>query len=159
AKFFKGTAAEEQLKSALLAEPGDLLLFVADELPVVYDTLGALRNRLGKELDLIDESQFAFVWITDWPWFEYDEEEERYVPAHPTTTRPEEVDVEPFEAPPEKVYADAYDLSLNGYEIGAGSIRIHTREPQEKMFAALGFSTEEAVNQVGFLLDDLEYGF
>lgn len=159
AKFFKDEDVQAQIKEATNAEDGDLLLFVADKLPVVYDTLGALRNRLGKELDLIDESKFAYVWITNWPLFEYDDEAERYVAAHHPFTKPKASDIELLDTDPSKVYAEAYDLVLNGYEIGGGSLRIYTRELQEKMFKTLGFTQEEAETQFGFLLDALEHGF
>jgi len=158
-KFFK----EEPIKSDLLermgAETGDLLLFVADRPQVVYDALGALRLHLGKRLDLIDENQLAFVWVIDWPLLEYDEEEERYTAAHHPFTKPINEDIDKLEEHPEEVTANAYDIVLNGYEIGGGSIRIHQKELQEAMLRTLGFSYEEAHNQFGFLLDALEYGF
>lgn len=158
-KFF----SEEEMQSALMskmdAAPGDLLLFVADKDKVVYDALGALRSHLGKELDLIDQSQLAFAWIVEWPLLEYDEEEGRYNAAHHPFTMPVESDVELLKTSPEKAMADAYDIVLNGYEIGGGSIRIHDRAVQEDMLNALGFTKEEAQNQFGFLLDALEYGF
>lgn len=158
-KFF----SEEEMQSALMSQmdaaPGDLLLFVADKDKVVYDALGALRSHLGKELDLIDQSQLAFAWIVEWPLLEYDEEEGRYNAAHHPFTMPVESDVELLKTSPEKAMADAYDIVLNGYEIGGGSIRIHDRAVQEDMLNALGFTKEEAQNQFGFLLDALEYGF
>ncbi len=158
-KFF----SEEEMQSALMskmdAAPGDLLLFVADKDKVVYDALGALRSHLGKELDLIDQSQLAFAWIVEWPLLEYDEEEGRYNAAHHPFTMPVKSDVELLKTSPEKAMADAYDIVLNGYEIGGGSIRIHDRAVQEDMLNALGFTKEEAQNQFGFLLDALEYGF
>ena len=126
---------------------------------VVSDALGALRTKLGKELELIDKSVFAFLWIVDWPLLEYDEEAKRYTAAHHPFTMPREEDVALLETAPEKVQAQAYDIVLNGYELGGGSIRIHSREVQEKMFAALGFTKEEAYSQFGFLLEALEYGF
>ncbi|GAB2317803.1 aspartate--tRNA ligase [Alkalibacterium sp. s-m-22] len=158
-KFF----SEEEMQSALMskmdAAPGDLLLFVADKDKIVYDALGALRSHLGKELDLIDQSKLAFAWIVEWPLLEYDEEEGRYNAAHHPFTMPVESDVELLKTSPEKAMADAYDIILNGYEIGGGSIRIHDRAVQEDMLNALGFTKEEAQNQFGFLLDALEYGF
>ncbi|MER2002070.1 MAG: aspartate--tRNA ligase [Carnobacterium inhibens] len=157
AKFFKEDA--EALIEKMDAEAGDLLLFVADKKSVVHDSLGALRSKLGKELKLIDESVYAFMWIVDWPLLEYDEEAGRYSAAHHPFTMPKESDIELLETDPGKVYAQAYDIVLNGYELGGGSLRIHTRELQEKMFAALGFSKEEAEEQFGFLLEALEYGF
>lgn len=157
AKFFKENS--EELVSRLEAEAGDLLLFVADKKKVVSDSLGALRTKLGKELDLIDKSVFAFLWIVDWPLLEYDDEAKRYTAAHHPFTMPREEDVALLETAPEKVHAQAYDIVLNGYELGGGSIRIHSRKVQEKMFSALGFTKEEAYSQFGFLLEALEYGF
>lgn len=157
AKFFKENP--EELVNRLEAEAGDLLLFVADKKKVVSDSLGALRTKLGKELDLIDKSVFAFLWIVDWPLLEYDDEAKRYTAAHHPFTMPREEDVALLETAPEKVHAQAYDIVLNGYELGGGSIRIHSRKVQEKMFSALGFTKEEAYSQFGFLLEALEYGF
>lgn len=159
AKFFQTEAIQEEWMKVLDAEPGDLILFVADKKNVVYDALGALRTRLAKELKLFDPASFSFVWITDWPLFEYDEDAKRFVAAHHPFTRPKEADIPLLTTQPERVYAEAYDLVLNGYEIGGGSIRIHTRELQENMFKALGFTQEEAESQFGFLLDALEFGF
>ncbi|MBG9448542.1 aspartate--tRNA ligase [Cytobacillus firmus] len=162
---FKGPIAkfvtEEEQKSfysALAAEPGDLLLFVADKKNVVADALGALRLKLGKELELIDQSKFNFLWVTDWPLLEYDEEEGRYYAAHHPFTMPVREDLELLEKDPAGVRAQAYDLVLNGYELGGGSLRIFERDVQEKMFSVLGFSKEEAVEQFGFLLEAFEYG-
>ncbi|MFS0751341.1 aspartate--tRNA ligase [Oceanobacillus sp. 1P07AA] len=139
-------------------EPGDLLLFVADKTNVVYDSLGALRLHLGKELDLIDESKFHFLWVTDWPLLEYDEGLGRYFAAHHPFTSAVEEDIDKLETDPASVRANAYDLVLNGFELGGGSIRIHQKEQQDQMFHVLGFSEEEARSQFGFLLDALEYG-
>jgi aspartyl-tRNA synthetase len=158
-KFFSEKDLQSALMSKMDAAPGDLLLFVADKDKVVYDALGALRSHLGKELDLIDQSKLAFAWIVEWPLLEYDEEEGRYNAAHHPFTMPVESDVELLKTSPEKAMADAYDIVLNGYEIGGGSIRIHDRAVQEDMLNALGFTKEEAQNQFGFLLDALEYGF
>ncbi|MEK3934101.1 aspartate--tRNA ligase [Sporosarcina sp. FSL W7-1349] len=155
AKFFQGEEGEA-LRSAAEAEAGDLLLFVADKKSVVADALGALRLKFGKELGLIDESTFDFLWITDWPLFEYDEEDGRYYAAHHPFTRPSDVDE--LVNSPETVKAQAYDLVLNGYELGGGSLRIYERDVQEKMFNALGFSDEQAREQFGFLLDAFDYG-
>ncbi|WP_394580079.1 aspartate--tRNA ligase [Cytobacillus firmus] len=152
---------EEEQKSfysALAAEPGDLLLFVADKENVVADALGALRLKLGKELELIDQSKFNFLWVTDWPLLEYDEEEGRYYAAHHPFTMPAREDLDLLEKDPAGVRAQAYDLVLNGYELGGGSLRIFERDVQEKMFSVLGFSKEEAVEQFGFLLEAFEYG-
>jgi len=140
------------------AEEGDLLLFVADQTPVVYDSLGALRLKLGKELDLIDETVFNFLWVTDWPLLEYDADADRYVAAHHPFTLPAISDFDELSTNPGHVRANAYDLVLNGYELGGGSLRIYKREQQEKMFEVLGFSEEQAHEQFGFLLEALEYG-
>ena len=155
AKFFEGEEGEG-LKAAADAEVGDLLLFVADKKKVVADTLGALRTKLGKDHDLIDESKFNFLWVTEWPLFEYNEEAGRYQAAHHPFTMP--ADVEELVASPETVKAQAYDLVLNGYELGGGSLRIYKRDVQEKMFEALGFSKEQANEQFGFLLEAFDYG-
>lgn len=159
ARFFSDEGAQSALLDQMDAEAGDLLLFVADKDKVVYDSLGALRSHLGKALDLIDTSKLAFAWIVEWPLLEYDEEEGRYNAAHHPFTRPVEEDIPLLKTAPEKAMADAYDIVLNGYEIGGGSIRIHQRALQEDMFTALGFTKEEAQNQFDFLLDALDYGF
>jgi aspartyl-tRNA synthetase len=157
AKFF---AEEDQstLKKLLNANVGDLLLFVADKANVVADSLGALRLKLGKELNLIDQSLFNFLWITDWPLLEYDAEAGRYFAAHHPFTMPVRSDLELLNSDPSKVRAQAYDLVLNGYELGGGSLRIFERHVQEKMFEVLGFTKEEANAQFGFLLEAFEYG-
>ena len=140
------------------ASDGDLLLFGADKTSVVYDSLGALRLKLGKQLQLIDETQFNFLWVTDWPLLEYDEGLGRYFAAHHPFTSPVEEDYGKLETEPGNVRANAYDLVLNGYELGGGSIRNYQREMQDRMFKVLGFSEEEAQEQFGFLLEALEYG-
>jgi aspartyl-tRNA synthetase len=157
AKFL---SEEEQkaINAALEVETGDLLLFVADKKSVVADSLGALRLKLGKDLDLIDQSKFHFLWVTDWPLLEYDEEEGRYYAAHHPFTMPFREDIELLDKNPAEVRAQAYDLVLNGYELGGGSLRIFERTVQEKMFKALGFSEAEAREQFGFLLEAFEYG-
>lgn len=157
AKFFD---AEEQkaLRAVLEATAGDLLFFVADKPNVVADALGALRIKLGKELDLIDASKFNFLWVTDWPLLEFDEEDGRYYAAHHPFTMPAREDIELLESKPWEVKAQAYDLVLNGYELGGGSLRIFERDIQEKMFNVLGFTDEEAREQFGFLLEAFEYG-
>lgn len=155
AKFFDGEMGEA-LKAAGEGETGDLFLFGADKKSVVADALGALRLKLGKELGLIDESLYNFLWVTDWPLFEYDEEDGRYYAAHHPFTMP--ADVEGLKNNPETVKAQAYDLVLNGYELGGGSLRIYERDVQEAMFKALGFTEEQAREQFGFLLDAFEYG-
>jgi aspartyl-tRNA synthetase len=157
AKFFSAEDAQA-LKATLEASEGDLLLFVADKKSVVADALGALRLKLGKELGLIDNSLFHFLWVTDWPLFEYDEEEGRYYAAHHPFTMPFREDLEYLDSDPGKVRAQAYDLVLNGYELGGGSLRIFERPIQEKMFSVLGFSPEEAKEQFGFLMNAFEYG-
>ncbi|MBA9025687.1 aspartate--tRNA ligase [Peribacillus huizhouensis] len=157
AKFFT-EEDQAQLSSIVEAETGDLLLFVADKKSVVADALGSLRIKLGKDRGLIDNSQFNFLWVTDWPLLEYDEEAGRYFAAHHPFTMPFREDLEMLETDPASVRAQAYDLVLNGYELGGGSLRIFERNIQEKMFKALGFSEEEAKEQFGFLLDAFEYG-
>lgn len=157
AKFFGDK--QDAIIAATDAEVGDLLMFGADNYAVVSAALGAVRSKLGKELGLIDESKFNYLWITDWPQFEYSEEEGRYVSAHHPFTMPKAEDVELLATAPEKVYAEAYDIVLNGYELGGGSLRIHTRELQEQMFRTLGFSNEAMEEQFGFLLEALDYGF
>ncbi|MGX7596035.1 aspartate--tRNA ligase [Planococcus plakortidis] len=157
AKFFEGDMADS-LIAAADAETGDLLLFVADSKTVVADSLGALRMKLGKDLGLIDQSIFKFLWITDWPLLEYDDKDGRYYAAHHPFTMPFEEDLDKLSTEPQNVRAQAYDLVLNGYELGGGSARIYRRDIQEKMFEVLGFSKEEATEQFGFLLEAFEYG-
>lgn len=157
AKFFSEEDGNA-LVSTLEAAEGDLLLFVADKRNVVADSLGALRLKLGKELELIDQSKFNFLWITDWPLLEYGEEEGRYFAAHHPFTMPVREDIPFLDTDPSKVRAQAYDLVLNGYELGGGSLRIFERTIQEKMFKVLGFTPEEANEQFGFLLNAFEYG-
>ncbi|MEY8445949.1 aspartate--tRNA ligase [Enterococcus ratti] len=157
AKFMKNRTAE--IVEATNAKNGDLLLFGADTKEVVAATLGAVRTRLGKELGLVDETKFNFLWITKWPQFEYSAEENRYVSAHHPFTMPRVEDIDRLSTDPASVYAQAYDIVLNGYELGGGSIRIHTREVQEKVLETLGFSKEQMEEQFGFLLTALDYGF
>ncbi|WP_374019634.1 aspartate--tRNA ligase [Paenibacillus thiaminolyticus] len=140
------------------AEDGDLLLFSADTRKVVYDVLGNLRLYIGRRLNLIDESVFKFAWVVDFPLLDYDEDEKRYVAAHHPFTRPKDEDLHLFDSDPGQIRAQAYDLVLNGYEVGGGSLRIYKRDVQEKMFSALGFSKEEAQEKFGFLLNAFEYG-
>lgn len=151
--------ATEKIVAATNAEVGDLLMFGADSFDVVCSSLGAVRLKLGKELGLIDESKFNFLWVVDWPQFEYDKEEGRYVSAHHPFTLPRESDIPLLATDPSKVHAQAYDIVLNGYELGGGSLRIYQKEVQEQMFEALGFSRREMQEQFGFLLDALDYGF
>jgi aspartyl-tRNA synthetase len=157
AKFFSEEDAKA-LTSTLEASAGDLLLFVADKKKVVADALGALRQKLARDLDLIDPSLFNFLWVTDWPLLEYDEEDGRYYAAHHPFTMPFREDLEYLDSDPSKVRAQAYDIVLNGYELGGGSLRIFERDIQEKMFSVLGFTPEEAKEQFGFLLNAFEYG-
>ena len=157
ARFFED-ANVETLKQLTEAKPGDLVMFVADKPNVVAQSLGALRIKLAKELGLIDESKLNFLWVTDWPLLEYDEDAKRYVAAHHPFTSPKREDIEKLDTEPENVQANAYDIVLNGYELGGGSIRIHDGELQQKMFEVLGFTNEQAQEQFGFLLDAFKYG-
>lgn len=157
AKFF----SEEEMKAILEkmeAENGDVLFLVADKSKVVYDALGALRLKLGKELELIDEDEYKFLWVVDFPLLEWSEEEQRYKAQHHPFTAIKEEDVELLETAPEKVRTISYDMVLNGYEIGGGSIRIHQEEVQEKIFKLLGLSQEEAKEKFGFFLEAFKYG-
>lgn len=157
AKFLTDITAN--LTASLQLEDKDLVLFVADELEVANNTLGALRNRLAKEQGLIDESKFNFLWIVDWPMFEWSEEEGRYMSAHHPFTLPTEETAHHLDGDLAEVRAVAYDIVLNGYELGGGSLRINQKEMQERMFKALGFSAEDAHEQFGFLLEAMDYGF
>ena len=157
AKFL--TSIQGDLISALGLGDKDLVLFVADTLEVANATLGALRGRIAKELDLIDNDKFNFLWVVDWPMFEWSEEEGRYMSAHHPFTLPQADTAHELEGDLAKVRAIAYDIVLNGYELGGGSLRINQKELQERMFMALGFSTEEANDQFGFLLEAMDYGF
>ena len=157
AKFL--TDLTSQLTEALQLENNDLVLFVADTLEVANAALGALRVRLGKELDLIDADTFNYLWVVDWPMFEWSEEEGRYMSAHHPFTLPQKDSEQELEGDLSKVRAVAYDIVLNGYELGGGSLRINQKDLQERMFKALGFSAQEAVEQFGFLLEAMDYGF
>ena len=157
AKFL--TAIQGDLTAALGLEDKDLVLFVADTLDVANATLGALRGRIAKELDLIDNDKFNFLWVVDWPMFEWSEEEGRYMSAHHPFTLPQADTAHELEGELANVRAIAYDIVLNGYELGGGSLRINQKELQERMFKALGFSAEEANDQFGFLLEAMDYGF
>ena len=157
AKFL--TSIQEDLTRALSLEDKDLVLFVADTLEVANATLGALRGRIAKELGLIDNDKFNFLWVVDWPMFEWSEEEGRYMSAHHPFTLPQAETAHELEGDLAKVRAIAYDIVLNGYELGGGSLRINQKELQERMFKALGFSAEEANDQFGFLLEAMDYGF
>lgn len=140
------------------AEPGDGILIVADRNDIVYDALGNLRLEVARRFDLIDKSKLNFLWVTDFPLFEYSEEEDRYVAKHHPFTHPVDEDIDKLETEPENVRAKAYDIILNGNEIGGGSLRIYNSDLQEKMFKALGFSHDEAWNRFGYLLEAFKYG-
>lgn len=157
AKFF----SEEELQAFVEAfdgKAGDLLMFIADKPKVVYDGLGNLRLLLGEQLGLIDKKKFNFLWVTEFPLLEYDEDAKRYVALHHPFTMPFIEDLEMLETAPDEVRAQAYDIVLNGYEIGGGSMRIYQKDLQDKMFKLLGFSEAEAQEKFGFLLDAFEYG-
>ena len=157
AKFFDETYAQKLIE-ATNAEAGDLLLFVASKPTVVADSLGALRVKLGHDLGLIDESKFNFLWVTDFPLVTFEEEDGRFYANHHPFTMPNREDLHLLETDPASVRAIAYDLVLNGYELGGGSQRIYERDIQERMFKLLGFTQEEAIEQFGFLLEAFEYG-
>ncbi|MDP4126120.1 MAG: aspartate--tRNA ligase [Bacillota bacterium] len=157
AKFF----TEEEMKALIErmdAKTGDILFFVADSYPIVCDALGHLRLELGKRLGLIPEDALNFLWVTEFPLLEYDEEQKRHIAIHHPFTAPMDEDLNLLEMEPLKVRAKAYDMVLNGIELGGGSIRIHRREVQERLFNLLGFTEEEAVAKFGFLLEAFEYG-
>lgn len=156
-KFF----SEEEVKAILErveAEPGDLICFIADRNQVVYDSLGALRLELARRLELLDKNEFRFLWVTEFPLLEYDEEEKRFVAKHHPFTSPMDEDLEYLDSDPGRVRAKAYDIVLNGVELGGGSIRIHMEELQSKMFKLLGFTEERARESFGFLLDAFRFG-
>lgn len=156
-KFF----SEEEIaavKERTGAEEGDLLLFSADTKKVVADVLGALRLKIGRQLGLIDDSVFKFAWVTEFPLLSYDEDQKRYMAEHHPFTRPMDEDLHLFDTDPGAIRAQAYDIVLNGYEVGGGSQRIYKREVQEKMFEALGFTQELAYEKFGYLMDAFEYG-
>ena len=156
-KFF----SEDELAALLErtdAQTGDIIFFVGDKDKVVCDALGNLRLKLAEKLDLIDESIYDLLWVVDFPVFEYSEEEKRYTAMHHPFTSPKDEDVDKLLSDPENAYAKAYDIVLNGNEIGGGSIRIHSTDVQEKMLQALGFTKEDAWENFGFLLDALKYG-
>lgn len=157
AKFFEKEVADRIIERTE-AEDGDLLLFVADSKKVVADSLGALRLKLGKDLNLIDESAFNFLWVTEFPLLTYSEEEGRYLAEHHPFTMPMVEDLDKIDSDPGSVRAQAYDVVLNGFELGGGSQRIFKRDIQEKMFKVLGFTKERAESQFGFLMEAFEYG-
>ncbi|MCR4435421.1 MAG: aspartate--tRNA ligase [Clostridiales bacterium] len=156
-KFF----SEDEIKAILdrvQAEPGDLICFVADKNQIVYDALGQLRLELARRLNLLKKDEYKFLWVTEFPLFEYDEEEKRWVAKHHPFTSPMDEDIQYLESDQGKVRAKAYDMVLNGVEIGGGSIRIHIQELQSKIFKLIGFTEEEAWNRFGFLLEAFKYG-
>lgn len=162
---FSGSVAKvisEEEKAAIRAslsmEDGDILFMVADKKKTAQSAMGALRNKLGHDLELIDESQFKFLWVTNFPMFEYVEEENRYVAAHHPFTSPNLEDVDKLMSDPANCYSRAYDLVLNGYELLSGSIRIHDQEVQKKVFEAIGMTLEEAYNKFGWFIDAFKYG-
>ena len=148
----------DALVQAMEGKPGDLLLFAADKNKVVYDVLGALRLELAKQMDLLDKNEYRFVWVTEFPLLEWDEEEGRFTAMHHPFTMLMDEDLELLDTDPGKVRAKAYDIVLNGNEIGGGSVRIHQNHIQEKMFEKLGFTKEAAYEQFGFLLNAFKYG-
>ncbi len=152
---------EDELKalvSVMQGEPGDLLLFAADKNKIVWNVLGALRLELAKELDLLDPNQYNFLWVTEFPLLEWSDEENRFMAMHHPFTMPMEEDWDKIDSDPGSVRAKAYDIVLNGTELGGGSVRIHQDDIQEKMFEVLGFTKERAHEQFGFLLDAFKYG-
>ena len=158
--FAKFVSEEEiqALVSRLGGEAGDLLFFAADKNGIVWNVLGALRLKLGEDLGLIDHNQFNFLWVVDFPLLEWSEEENRYVAMHHPFTMPVEEDWERIDSDPGSVRAKAYDIVLNGVELGGGSVRIHQSDIQEKMFEVIGLSKEEANEKFGFLLTAFKYG-
>ncbi|MBP3338195.1 MAG: aspartate--tRNA ligase [Lachnospiraceae bacterium] len=153
--------SEEELKAlvdAMEGKPGDLLLFAADKNDTVFAVLGALRIHIADGLGLLDKNQFNFLWVTEFPLLEYSEEEERFVAKHHPFTMPMEEDLQYLDSDPARVRAKAYDIVLNGTEIGGGSVRIYQSDVQEKMFEVLGFSKEDAYDRFGFLLNAFKYG-
>lgn len=155
---FLSEAEMNGLIQAMNGEPGDLLLFAADKNKVVWDSLGALRLELAKQLELLDKNEYKFLWITEFPLLEWSEEQNRYTAMHHPFTMPMEEDLDLLDKDPGKVRAKAYDIVLNGNEIGGGSVRIFQDDVQEKMFEVLGFTKEQAHSQFGFLLDAFKYG-
>lgn len=158
--FAKFMTEEEldKLVNAMGGEAGDLLLFAADKNKVVWDVLGALRLELAKTMELIDNDEYNFLWVTEFPLLEWDEEEKRFVAVHHPFTMPMDEDIPYLDTDPGRVRAKAYDIVLNGTELGGGSVRIHQRDIQSKMFEMLGFTPEQAHSQFGFLLDAFKYG-
>lgn len=156
-KFFN-EAEVKAILDRVKAEPGDLICFIGDKNEVVYDSLGALRLELARRLELLDKNLFRFLWVTEFPLLEYDDEDKRWVAKHHPFTSPMDEDIEYIDSDPGKVRAKAYDIVLNGVEVGGGSIRIHIQELQAKMFKLLGFSDEQSWERFGFLLEAFRYG-
>ena len=157
AKFMTEEQSKDLIR-AMSGEAGDLLLFAADQNKVVWDVLGALRVELAKQLELLDKNEYKFLWITEFPLLEWSEEQNRYTAMHHPFTMPMEEDLQYIDSEPGRVRAKAYDITLNGNEIGGGSIRIYQDDIQEKMFEVLGFTKEQAYSQFGFLMDAFRYG-
>ena len=157
AKFISEEKMSEILQK-MDATEGDLILFVADKDKIVFDALGHLRIEVARQLGLIDDNEYRLLFVTEFPQFEYDEEEQRFVAVHHPFTMPMDEDIELLDTDREKVRAKAYDIVLNGVELGGGSIRIHDSKVQEKMFECLGFSKEDAWEKFGFLLEAFKYG-
>ena len=158
---FSKFMTEEEMQNLIKAmdgENGDLLLFAADKNKVVWDVLGNLRLELARQMELLDKNEYKFLWITEFPLLEWSEEQNRYTAMHHPFTMPMEEDLEFIDSDPGRVRAKAYDITLNGNEIGGGSIRIHQNDIQEKMFEVLGFTKEQAYSQFGFLLNAFKYG-
>jgi aspartyl-tRNA synthetase len=156
-KFFSEEKVQEILRTAQM-ETGDLLLIIADKPAVVAQALGQLRLEMGRRLNLIDEDKLFFLWVIDFPMFEYDEEEKRWVAMHHMFTSPRDEDIQYLDTNPGLIKAKAYDVILNGIELGGGSLRIYNRDLQEKIFKTIGFSREEGMSKFGYLLEAFEYG-
>ena len=156
-KFF-GEDKLLEIGKACGAEKGDLVLMIADKPKVVAAALGELRKEMARRMNLIDENEFAFTWVVDFPMFEYSEEEKRYVAMHHPFTAMRDEDMDKLETDPGHVYAKAYDLVLNGIELGGGSLRIYQPDVQQRVFKAIGLTPEEAEQKFGFLLRAFEYG-
>ena len=155
---FLSEAENEAIKAAMGAEPGDLILIIADKNKVVFDSLGALRCECAKRMGLLDPMDFKFLWVTEFPLLEYSEEDERFYAMHHPFTAPMDEDLQYIDSDPGRVRAKAYDIVLNGTELGGGSVRIHDGEIQSKMFSVLGMTEEEANNKFGYLLEAFKYG-
>ena len=151
-------AKKDELMTKLNIEDNDLVLIIADKVSIVKQSLGALRLKLGRDLNLIDESSYNMLWVVDFPSFEWSEEENRFMACHHPFTSPKDSDVDKLITDKANCYSKAYDMVINGYEAGGGSIRIHDQKVQAKMFEALGFTEEQAKDKFGFFLDAFKYG-